>query len=181
MFVFGGMPIDTLPIGCRPQDSPVGPANHKSPTMLINYLKIALRNLFRHKTYSFINIFGLAVGMAVCLLVFLFVDNELKFDGFHGKADKLYQLNEVQTLGAVSAQNVALSMPLMGETIKADFPEVEEFTRFYGYGKRLYKSGDKELFIHERAGVDSTFLRMFDFEIIEGDRNSILIQPFSIK
>lgn len=148
--------------------------------MLRNYLKIAFRNLFRHKVYSLINILGLAIGMVVCLLVFLFVNHELNFDSIHSKADHIYRLNEVQTFGAVSAQNVALSMPLMGETIKEDFPEVEEFTRFRGFGKGLYKTGDQELFIEKTAGVDSTFLQLFDFELLEGDRNAVLTEPFSV-
>ncbi|MCG8607469.1 hypothetical protein MJD09_21115, partial [bacterium] len=65
--------------------------------MLKNYLKIAFRNLLKHKVYSFINVFGLAIAMVTSLLIYLFVENELRFDAFHQKADMIYRLNEVQS------------------------------------------------------------------------------------
>src|SRR3979490_1306979 len=96
--------------------------------MLKNYLVIAWRNLSKHKLYSAINIVGLAVGMAACIVIFLFVYYERSFDNMHSK--NIYRLNEVQKFpGMVSSQKVALSMFPMGPTLKNDFPEIKNFTR----------------------------------------------------
>ena len=119
--------------------------------MFQNYLKIALRNLFRNKLYTGINILGLSIGMVVCLLIFLFVNHEISYDRFHSNSENIYRLNEVQTFGNVSPQKVALSMCLMGETMQADFPEVEKFTRFFGFNKSLYKAGPKEMWFLDKS------------------------------
>ena len=148
--------------------------------MLTNYLKITLRNLVRNKLYTSINILGLSIGMLVCILIYLFLSHELSFDQFHAKSDRIYRLNEVQTFGNVSAQKVALSMPLMGETIKEEFPEVEQFSRFHGYGQSLCRANGKELFIDQIVGVDSTFFELFDFVWLEGNQANALIQPNSM-
>jgi putative ABC transport system permease protein len=97
--------------------------------MFNNYLKIAFRNLLKHKVYTFINVLGLAIAMATVLPIYLFVENELRFDGFHQKADLIYRLNEVQSFPGIAPQKVALSMYPMGPTLKQDFPEVREFAR----------------------------------------------------
>lgn len=148
--------------------------------MLRNYLNVALRNLWKNKTYTFINIFGLAVGMAICLLVFLFVNNEKSFDQWHERADQIYRLNEVQQFGESSTQKVALSMPLMGETLQEEFPEIINFTRFYGQGRELHRAGEQEMFIDKTVAVDSTFLQLFNFKLKEGDPQRALVEPFSM-
>lgn len=148
--------------------------------MFRNYLKVALRNLWKSKTYAFINILGLAVGMAICLLVFLFVQHEESFDQWHNRADQVYRLNEVQQFGENSSQKVALSMPLMGETLQAEFPEIVNFTRFYNQGRELHRAGEQELFIDKTVAVDSTFFQIFNFELKEGDPKRVLVEPFSM-
>src|SRR5882724_10456487 len=96
--------------------------------MLKNYFKIAFRNLMKNKTFSFINIVGLATGMAACIVIMLFVFYEKSFDKFHTK--NIYRLNEVQKFeGMVASQKVALSMFPMGPTLKNEFPEIKNFTR----------------------------------------------------
>src|ERR1700750_347989 len=104
--------------------------------MLRNYLKTAWRNLWKNKTYSFINIAGLAIGMAACILILLFVFYERSFDNFHKK--NIYRLNEVQKFeGMVSSQKVALSMFPMAPTLKKDFPEIRKYTRVSWWEKSL--------------------------------------------
>src|SRR5215217_292077 len=96
--------------------------------MFKNYLKTAWRNILRNKVFSAINIIGLAIGLAVCIVIMLFVFYEKSFDNFHSK--NIYRLNEVQKFeGMVSAQKVALSMFPMGPTLKAEFPEIKNFAR----------------------------------------------------
>src|ERR1700745_2274497 len=96
--------------------------------MIKNYFKIAWRNLWKNKVYSAINIAGLSIGMAACILIMLFVLYEKSFDNFHTK--NIYRLNEVQKFeGMVASQKVALSMFPMGPTLKNDFPDIRNFTR----------------------------------------------------
>src|SRR5690348_12982718 len=98
--------------------------------MFRNYFKTALRNLWKNKAYSSINIVGLAIGMAACIVIMLFVSYEKSFDNFQSK--NIFRLNEVQKFeGMVSFQKVALSMFPMGPTLKKEFPEIRNFTRIH--------------------------------------------------
>src|SRR5690242_105819 len=134
--------------------------------MFRNYLKIAWRNLWKNKVFSAINILGLAVGMAACIVIMLFVLYERSFDRFHKK--NIYRLNEVQKFeGMVSSQKVALSMFPMGPTLKNDFPEIKNFTRVNWTGRIPLNYGDKQVFLSQAFFVDSTFLYMFDFKLLE--------------
>jgi len=147
--------------------------------MIKNYLKTAWRNLTKNKTYSLINICGLAIGMAACILILLFVFYERSFDNFHKK--NIYRLNEVQKFeGMVSSQKVALSMFPMGPTLREDFPEIKNFTRINRADKIPLNYGDKKIYIDHTCFVDSTFLEIFDFSLAKGDRHSVLQQKNSI-
>src|SRR5579871_4440395 len=96
--------------------------------MLKNYFKIAFRNLWKNRIYSAINIIGLAIGMAACIMIMLFVSYEKSFDNMHTK--NIYRLNEVQKFpGMVASQKVGLSMFPMGGTLKMEFPQIKNFTR----------------------------------------------------
>src|SRR6195952_6159173 len=130
--------------------------------MLKNYFKTAWRNLRKNKTYSIINIAGLAIGMAACIVIMLFVFYERSFDRFHTK--NIYRLNEVQKFpGMVSSQKVALSMFPMGPTLKNDFPEILKYTRISWWEKPLCKYGEKAVYLPMTFRVDSAFLDIFDF------------------
>ena len=147
--------------------------------MIKNYFKIAFRNLWKSKAFSAINIFGLAIGMAACIVIMLFVFYEKSFDGMHTK--NIYRLDEVQKFeGMVQPQNVALSMYPMGPTLTADFPEIKNFTRVRQASNLDLTYGDKRIFFPTILYVDSTFLQLFDFEIVQGDKKSILEKPNSI-
>src|ERR1700704_1547013 len=114
--------------------------------MLKSYLVIAWRNLSKHKLYSAINIVGLAIGMAACIVIALFVYNERSFDNMHSR--NIYRLNEVQKFpGMVSSQKVALSMFPMGPTLKKEFPEIKKFTRINWNEKPLLKYGEKRVYL----------------------------------
>lgn len=148
--------------------------------MFRNYLTTALRNLAKHKVYAFINVFGLAIGMAACLVIFLFISDELSFDGFHQKKDRIYRLDEVQSFEGMSPQNVALSMPGMGPNLLNEMPEISGFTRFWNWDKLMYEKEEKSLMVNRTAIVDSTFLEIFDFKLLEGDTHSALDEPYSV-
>ncbi len=147
--------------------------------MLKNYFKTSFRNLWKNKVFSAINIAGLAIGMAACILIMLFVLYEKGFDGIHTK--NIYRLDEVQKFeGMVAPQNVALSMFPMGPTLRAEFPEITNFTRVRQAEKYDFSIRDKKIFLPIACFVDSTFLQIFDFPLLKGDRTTALQQPNSI-
>lgn len=146
--------------------------------MLKNYFKIAFRNLWKNKVYSAINIAGLAIGIAACILIMLFVLYERSFDNIHTK--NIYRLNEVQKFeGMVAAQKVGLSMFPMGPTLNNDFPEIINFTRVRWNEKYQMTFGEKRIYLPHVFFVDSTFLRMFDYPVIKGNRATMLEKPKS--
>ena len=146
--------------------------------MFYNHLKVALRTLFRQKFYSFINVFGLSIGLAICLLILVFVKHEWSFDQHHTKADRIYR-----TLMVWGAQNEdAVSFPInpykLQPALKLDFPEVEQVIRFANYGAFL--EHNDEVFIEQRAFlVDPEVFEVFDYQVILGDAQTALRDPFT--
>jgi putative ABC transport system permease protein len=146
--------------------------------MIKNYFKIAWRNLWKNKVFSGINIIGLAVGMAACITIMLFVLYERSFDNFHKK--NIYRLNEVQKFeGMVASQKVALSMFPMGPTLKNEFPEIKNFARIWWNTKFQMTFDEKRIYLPQALFADSTFLDLFDFKLLKGDRKTALQQPKS--
>ncbi len=147
--------------------------------MIKNYLKIAWRNIWKNKVFSAINIIGLSVGMAACIVIMLFVSYEKSFDNFHTK--NIYKLDEVQKFpGMVSSQKVGLSMFPMGPALRAEFPEIKNFTRIRWMEKFQLTYQDKKVFVPQVFFVDTTFLNIFDFKLIKGDRVTALLKPHSV-
>ena len=147
--------------------------------MLKNYLKIAFRNIWKNKVFSAINIVGLAIGMAACIVIMLFVSYERSFDKIHGK--NLYRLDEVQKFeGMVAPQKVALSMYPMGPTLKSEYPEIKDFVRIRRLDKVLMAVNQKKVELPEALWVDSNFLQMFDFKLLEGKKENVLKEPNSV-
>src|SRR6185369_11407688 len=139
--------------------------------MLKNYLKTAWRNLWKNKVYSTINILGLAVGIAACITILLFVFYEKSFDSIHKK--NIYRLNEVQKFeGMLSSQKVALSMYPMGPTLKQDFPEILNFCRIRPQGRFQATYGENRVYLSNCTLVDSTFFQIFDFRLLKGDKQT---------
>src|SRR5579863_2429723 len=146
--------------------------------MLRNYFKTAWRNLWKNKVYSIINIAGLAIGMAACIVILLFVFYENSFDRFHTK--NIYRLNEVQKFpGMVASQKVALSMFPMGPTLQEDFPEIQNFTRVHWNTQYQMTYGDKRLILPQVFWVDTSFLHIFNFHLVKGDPATALDKPNS--
>lgn len=148
--------------------------------MLPVYLKLAFRNLQKSILQSTINISSLAFGVASCLLIFLFIQDEKSFDGFHSLKDRIYRLNEIQTFTGTNTQHVALSMPGMGPNMAKDYPEVEMYTRFIPRGKQLLEHDNNGISVDELAFVDSTFLQLFNFPLTAGDPSTVLNDPNTI-
>lgn len=147
--------------------------------MIKSYLRSALRNLWKNKFFSAINITGLSIGMAACITIMLFVFYEKSFDNFHTR--NIYRLGEVQKFpGMVSSQKVALSMAPMGPALQQDYPEVKKFTRVKVTGKYQLTYQSQKLFLPQVLFTDSTFLDLFDFPLIQGNRHTVLEQPNSV-
>lgn len=146
--------------------------------MFSNYFKIALRNLIRQKTFSLINISGLAIGLACFIIVFLFVNDELSFDRFHEKIDDLYRVNFV-IVGPDSEMDVALTHAPLAKALKNDFPVVEN-TSFYQPSYISKLKVDDKYFDDGVTFVSPSFLEMFTFDLIKGDKHTALSDPRSI-
>ena len=144
--------------------------------MLTNYLKIAWRNLLRNKVYSAINIVGLSIGLATCLLISLFVFDELSYDRFNEKADRIVRVVFRGTMngGQINEANV---MPPVAQTLKTDYPEVEAATRIREVGSPNITVGDKTFRDDRVAYVDSNFFDVFTLPLLQGDAKTALIQP----
>jgi putative ABC transport system permease protein len=126
-----------------------------------------------------INIVGLAIGMAACIVILLFVSYERSFDNFH--ADNIYRLNEVQKFpGMVASQKVALSMYPMAPALKNDFPEVQDYTRVKWERKYQITYSDKRLFLPQVFAVDSAFFKVFNFKLVKGDALNAVQKPNTI-
>jgi putative ABC transport system permease protein len=140
--------------------------------MLQNYLKIALRNILRNKAFSFINITGLSIGLACCMLIFLFTKDELSFDRFHKKKDNLYQLTckIIEKDGKTNYYGMA-SM-IQGPSFKQEIPEIEACVRVK---ERDYivKKGN-ETFYEYASWVDDNFFSVFSFPLIKGNAKTVL-------
>jgi predicted permease len=150
-----------------------------SMQMIKNYLKIALRNIRRHKGYSFINITGLAIGMACCLLITIWVLDELSYDTFHENAGTLYRVEENQDYSGRKFHVYSTPYPL-APALKDEIPEIKEATRYVYAGGLLIRHEEKSFFEDYTWAVDPSFLHMFTFPLIRGDNNTALDSPYSL-
>lgn len=145
--------------------------------MIKNYIKIAWRNLLKNKGYSILNITGLAIGMAAAMLILSWVQNERSFDLFHHKKDQLFLVGNRANWGDKLQVWFYTPKPL-GPAAKAEFPEIAHYSR-YSDNSFLFSVGDKKL-KGQGVFVDSAFLSMFDFPLLEGDKEHILKTPTEI-
>jgi putative ABC transport system permease protein len=138
--------------------------------MLRNHIKVALRQLARQKGYSFIKIMGLSIGMACFILIGLWVRDELSFDQFHQKKDRIFRiLNRTENGDLIPSPTYALAPAL-----KSQYPEVEEFSRVWFWHGSLIKHGDKSFEEDRIYMADPGFFRMFSFPFIKGDPETAL-------
>ena len=146
--------------------------------MIKNYLKIAWRNLLKHKSFSLINIFGLAIGMASAILILLLIENELSFDQFHEKKDRIYLLYNRAIVDGKLECSPGTPM-VMSPLLKSNYPQVEEITRINPTGPIVLSVNDK-LLIPKGLIVDGGFLNIFSYPLKEGNTVKALESPRSI-
>lgn len=147
--------------------------------MLKNYFKIAWRNLLRHKVYSAINILGLAIGISACVLIFLFVRDELTYEEHFDKADRIFRItNDINLQG--QTDRFALTPFPLADNLKKDYPVIEAITRVMPIGKQTVWYQEKAFNEENVFFADSTFFRIFNYPFLYGDPATALNQPKSI-
>lgn len=145
--------------------------------MLSNYFKVAVRNLLRQKGFSFINIFGLALGISCTALIGMWVNDELSYDKFHKDYERMYRITA--TLPELKVHAAVTSAPL-GPAIKNEFPEIEEVVRISSFQRDLIQVGDVKFEEKNILYADSNFFRVFTFPFIKGDAERALQNPEGI-
>jgi len=148
--------------------------------MIKNYFKIALRNLWKFKGFSLINIFGLSMGLACFVLIAMYVADELSYDRYNEKVDRIFRINSDIRFGGTDL-NMAVSADPMGAVLKKDYPQVEEYARLYSSsGSRLIKKGDEYINEDRITYADSTFLKVFTMPVLAGDSKNFLNEPNTV-
>lgn len=148
--------------------------------MFNNYFKVALRNILKHKFFSAINILGMTIGITACLLIILYIADELSYDRFHRSAERIYQ---VGLHGKIGGQDIhtANTCPPMSAVLVSELPEVEASTRLAPHwGKPSIKFGNNAFTEEKTFYADSNFFQFFSFELLEGDPATALKEPNSV-
>jgi putative ABC transport system permease protein len=146
--------------------------------MFRNHFKTALRNLYKHNIYSFINVMGLTVAMTACFLIYLYVSFEMSYDGFHTKADRIYRL-VCDTKSATGTSSGSLTSPAIGAAIKADLPEAETVVRF-SEANLTVRIGDIKFQEDHILIADSSIFSVFDFPLLKGNSHTALKAGFNM-
>ena len=145
--------------------------------MIYNYLKIATRNIVKRKLYSFINAFGLSIGIAFCILIYMFILDENSFDQFHVNKSQIYRMEEKsfdtwQQDPQNPYQRSAWLQTGLKQALKDELPEVELATRFNGGNSAIFRVGEK-VFTEKITYVDADFFKMFSFVLQKGNRDKL--------
>ena len=147
-----------------------------SLTMFKSYLKIAYRNIIKNKTYSFINIFGLSVGLTCCLIIFLFVKYELSFDSQHSKADRIYRVNINRNTPDGIRKESSTPFPL-ANALRTDFSQLEAVTHIFAETGVQLEADEKSFSQDDIIFVDTSFLKVFDYEFVLGNPEGMFKSP----
>ena len=139
--------------------------------MIKNYLKLAFRHLIRKKTFSFINIFGLTIGLASCILIGLFISDELSFDTFHANSPRIARVTMEYSLGNTVSQ-IAVTGTRVGPRLKQLYPDIEDFSRTC-IGRTIVSNGPTHFGEKHFLYADSSFFRIFSFPLLEGDPDAL--------
>ena len=144
---------------------PPVPDNPQTTVMLKNLLLIATRNFKKDKWYSVLNVLGLTIGITFSLFLIFYVTDELSFDRFHEKSDRIYRVDSYIHEQDKNTDWVFTQLPL-GPTLKAEYPEVEEAVRIMSRERTLFKNGDKGFFETKIYYADSTVFKVFKKDAI---------------
>lgn len=149
--------------------------------MLQNYIKIALRTLWKNRGFSLINIIGLAVGISVCLLIVMYIQHELSYDRFHEKGDRIYRM-VLERRYPGRATSYSIIPHSVGEAVQKEYPEVEECVRFFANQgvSTFIRVGEQTFEERNVIFADSNFFRVFTVPLLKGNPQTALSQPNTI-
>ncbi len=148
--------------------------------MFKNYLKIAWRNIRRHKAYSAINILGLAIGIAACMLIVQYVSFELSYENFQVNKDRIYRVQQDRYDNGKISTQWAAGAYAVGNSFKDAIPEVEDYVKLVPNGKVVTEVNDKPLEIEKIFFTTNSFFSVFTYPLITGDKNTALKEPFTV-
>jgi putative ABC transport system permease protein len=148
--------------------------------MLRSYFTIGLRNLFKQKGYSFIKVAGLAFGLAASMIIYLYVREDLAYDKFNSKYERIVRVLTIDSAEGVSSKLVGVTQPRLGPAAEEELPEVVESVRFSGGGRYDLSYNDKALKCEAAFRVDPSIFDVFDITVIDGAKTNILNEPGSI-
>jgi len=148
--------------------------------MFRSFLKATIRNLWRNKIYTLINIIGLAIGMAATILILMYIKNEFSYDKFHENKELIYRVNLVADR-AEFTETSAITTAGIGPAMLDDLPEVEQMVRFsYPRGGHYVSNSDKNFYFSNLTFADSTIFDVFSFQMISGNPDKALTEPYSV-
>ncbi|MFL5807932.1 MAG: FtsX-like permease family protein [Flavisolibacter sp.] len=149
--------------------------------MVKSYLKIAFRNLRKQKIFSFINLFGLTIGLGCFLIVALYLFDELTYDGFHKKADSIFRIVETKTSAEGKESKVVSVAANIATSSKKELPQVADATRFGMLGRsNILNAENDKVFYESYYLADASFFNIFDFPVVDGDVKTALATPYSV-
>lgn len=148
--------------------------------MHLHYLKLAFRSLLRQKGFTLINLFGLATGMAACLLLLQYISYELSFDTFHSKADRIYRVVNERYQGGDMVQRGTITYPTISANMKKDYPEIRNATRLADFGGTVVRKDDDLQTVAGLYYVDEHFLEIFDFPLLAVATERLLSRDFQV-
>jgi len=147
--------------------------------MIKNYIKSALRNIAKNKFYSFLNILGLSVGLTAFIFLYLHISDEMSYDTYHENASRIHRIESNFFIAGKSEMFAIVPVP-MGPALQLEYPEIEKVVRIYGTGNQLFRHGEKESYEEDFYFTDSTFFQVFTYNMIMGDPDKCLVEPYSI-
>ncbi len=147
--------------------------------MIRNLILIAVRNFRKDKWYSLLNVLGLTIGVTFSLFLIFYVTDELSYDRFHQKSDRIFRINSYIHERDKNTDWALTQLPL-GPVLKSDYPDVDEMVRFVSRERTLFKNGDKNFFETKAYYADSTIFKIFTHKFLEGNAATALMAPFDI-
>lgn len=144
--------------------------------MIGNYIKTAFRGFRKNKNFTFLNIIGLAIGLAVCLLIVFYVKDEISYDRYNIKGDRIYRVNTDTKLNSISASS-AIAAPKVAEALQTSFPGIEKTVRLFPDDDVRFRKGDEIVMEKTAAYCDSTIFDVFTLSMLEGDPKTALREP----
>ncbi len=148
--------------------------------MIRNYIKTAWRNLWKNKVFSLINILGLSLGMAACLLILQYVNFELSYDHFNKNASDIYRVVNDRYQNNKLIQHGTISYSAVGKALRDDYPEVLNNTKILPAGQQIITFKDKRIPKEQALFVENAFLSMFSFPVVAGDRKEALKNAYAV-